>query len=266
VVKIGDNLGTKNGQTLSEPLTQLVLNTFHSGGIAGTGKKAGYERIQELFAKDIVKGRSVLSTVSGRVTNITPSGLGGHNVYVDGVKHVTPPHQTLLVKKGQMVKRGDQLNMGPISPQDMLKHKGLESLQNYMTDELKEAYGGQEVHIDRKTFESVVKSVTGNTRVLNNVNGAPWLPGQVIPYNVAEDYNSNLKKGETKLEHAPEIKGLKNIPISRENWIAQLGVTDLKEAVIKGASQGWGSDLKGYHPIPAYAYGATFGDGKDGRY
>ena len=266
LVNIGDNLGVKAGQTIAEPLTQLVLNTFHTGGIAGTGKKGGYDRIKELFSKDVSKGRGVLSRVDGTVNKIEASGLGGYNIFVDGNKHVTPPHQTKLVSEGQKIKKGDQLNKGSISPQEMLKYKGLVSVQDYMTDELKQAYGDQGVNIDRKTFETVVKSVTGNTMVLNNIKDRPWLPGQTISYTMAEDYNKNRTEGQEKLNHMPSIKGFQNIPESREDWMAQMGATHIKNAIIKGSSQGWMTDLGGYHPMPAYAYGATFGEGKDGRY
>ena len=267
VVNVGDNIGVKAGQTLSEPLTQLVMNTFHSGGIAGSGKqKGGYDRIKELFSKDVKKGRGVLSTKSGKVDAIEDSGIGGSKITIGGVVHITPPHQKVLVKRGQSIKIGDQLNEGSISPQELLKFRGLNSTQDYLTDELSKAYGDQGVKIDRKMFETVIKSVTGDTRVLNNVSGAPWLPGQTISYNMAEDYNNNLSEGQERLEHTPQIVGFKNIPQSREDWLSQMGATHIKDAIIRGASQGWSSDLKGYHPIPAYAYGASFGEGTEGRY
>jgi hypothetical protein len=40
----------------------------------------------------------------------------------------------------------------------------------------------------------------------------------------------------------------------------------LKETLLKGAHTGATSDLHSTHPVPAYAHGAEFGEGYQGRY
>lgn len=268
VVSIGDNLGAKAGQTIAEPLTQMTMNTFHTGGVAGTGKKGGYARVNELLAmpKKIKVGKAVLASVSGKVEKIDPSGFGGYNVQVNGKKHVTAPNQKLVVKQGQEVKRGDMLNQGAIAPQEMLQYQGMEKVQNYLTDELQGAYKSEGIDIDRKTFETIVRSVADRTKVLNNAKGSDWLPGESVPYSVITEYNKSLKDGEEKVIHEPYLKGIKYLPQMREDWLAQMGATHLKDAVVNGASQGWMSDVRDYHPIPAFAYGARFGEGEEGKY
>jgi DNA-directed RNA polymerase subunit beta' len=268
LVSIGDNIGAKAGQTIAEPLTQMTMNTFHTGGVAGTGKKGGAARINELLdmpAKMKV-GKSILASVSGKIEKIEPSGLGGFNVYIKGKKHVTSPNLKLLVKVGQEVKKGDQLNQGAIAPQELLEYKGMDTVQNYLTDELKSAYKGEGIDIDRKTFETIIRSVADRTLVVNNAKGNPWLPGESIPYSVAMEYNKNLKEGQEELIHEPYLKGVNWIPQTRQDWLAQMGATHIKDAIVQGASQGWMSDVKDYHPIPAFAYGASFGEGDEGKY
>lgn len=268
VVNIGDNLGAKAAQTIAEPLTQMTMNTFHTGGVAGAGgRKGGYERIQELInlPKELKVGKAELSSADGQVDRIEDSGLGGYNIYIDGKKHVTGRGLNLNVEKGSMVRKGDPLSEGSISPQEMLKYKGMKNVQEYMTNELKAAYDSEGIDIDRKTFETVVRSITNKTKVLNNVQGLDALPGDFIPLHVAENYNKTANP-EDKLRHAPEITGVKYIPQQSGDWLAQMGATRIADAIKDGASQGWASDLRGYHPIPAIAYGATFGEGKDGAY
>lgn len=267
VVNIGDNLGAKTAQTISEPLTQMTMNTFHTGGVAGTGTKGGYARIKELvdMPKNLKVGKATLATVNGTVDKIEDSGLGGYNVYINGKKHITGRGLSLKVRKGTVLKKGDALSTGSISPQEMLQYKGMKAVQNYMTDELQEAYASEGMDIDRKTFETVVKSITNKTKVLNNVKGLDALPGDFIPLHVAENYNKTARDGE-KLRHIPEVTGIKYIPQQSGDWLAQLGATNLVNAIKNGASQGWSSDVKGYHPIPALAFGATFGEGENGAY
>lgn len=268
VVSMGDNLGAKAGQTIAEPLTQMTMNTFHTGGVAGTGKKGGYARVNELLAmpKKMKVGKSVLATVKGKVEKIEPSGLGGFNVFINGKKHITSPNQKILVKVGDEVKPGDQLNSGAIAPQELLEYKGMEEVQNYLTNELQEAYKTEGINIDRKTFETIVRSVADRTYVINNAKGNPWLPGESIPYSVAMEYNKNRKEDQEELIHEPYLKGIKYLPEMREDWMAQMGATHIKNAIVDGASQGWFSDTRDYHPIPAFAAAARFGDGEEGKY
>ena len=66
--------------------------------------------------------------------------------------------------------------------------------------------------------------------------------------------------------HAPLLKGMSALPLLRKDWMAALGYRYHKRGLSEGASQGWATELESYHPIPAFAHGVTFGQGKDGKY
>lgn len=61
-------------------------------------------------------------------------------------------------------------------------------------------------------------------------------------------------------------------PMSRvvnesSDWLASLNHRYLKTSLKDAASQGKRSNIHGFNPVTAYAYGAEFGEGKvDGRY
>lgn len=267
VVSMGDNLGAKTTQTIAEPMTQLTMNTFHTGGVAGTGRRNGYQRIQDLIylPKNIKAGKATLATKAGTIEKVEDSGFGGYNVFIDGKKHVTGKGLPLKVKKGSSVKKGDPLSEGSIVPQELLELKNMKEVQEYMTNELKSAYQSEGVNIDRKTFETVVKSITDRTQVINDLKELPYSPGDTMRLSEAENYNKN-SGDKPKLIHRPYLAGVNTIPTKNQDWMSQMGAHHIADAVIKGASQGWFSDVKDYHPIPAFAYGATFGEGKEGRY
>jgi hypothetical protein len=65
------------------------------------------------------------------------------------------------------------------------------------------------------------------------------------------------------LKHTPILKGLERMPIQKHDWLAQLGYQHIKTTLTEGAAQGWKSKTEGEHPIPALAYGATFGKKKE---
>ena len=308
---LGDNIGATAGQTLSEPLTQMTMNTFHTGGVAGTGTDVGgYARIDQLLKMPkIVAGAAPLAPLDGIITNIKKGAAGGYEVYINQKKVVVPFGRKLKVKKGQAVKKGDPLSTGTIKPQDLVKLKGMGAAQEYLTSELQNAYANQGVHIQRKTFETIVRSLGNTTQVVNNPRDVGFVPGDVISYNVARAHNKNLettkkvedavgyklaqdygtlKKGHTLTDknvlflkgtgteqvkvvkdaivHTPVLKGMNSLPLLRKDWMAALGYQNLAKALTQGAGQSWTTDLEGHHPIPAFAHGATFGKGKDGKY
>ena len=309
--EVGDNVGVKAAQTVSEPLTQAIMRTFHTGGVAGTGQDAeGYQRIHQLLhLPKVIPGAAPLAQEKGTVTRIARGLAGGYDVFINNKKYHVPKGRDLKVKVGDIVNKGDPICTGSIKPQDLVKFKGMSEAQNYLVDELKKAYDGQGSGVDRRTIETIVRSTGNTTKVLNNPKGSGFLPGDVIPYTVANYHNKNLNAkmpvadaaGEVLLEgvaglkpgttltnqhaaalenagvetvkvkkdpivHAPFVTGVKSLPLLREDWMASLGYQRLAKAIVEGSGQAWSTDVQGYHPIPAFVHGATFGKGREGKY
>ncbi len=59
----------------------------------------------------------------------------------------------------------------------------------------------------------------------------------------------------------PVMKPASRSPLLNPDWMARLGHRYLKETLLSGAHRGDTSNLHGYNPGPAYAAGATFGEG-----
>jgi len=55
-------------------------------------------------------------------------------------------------------------------------------------------------------------------------------------------------------------------PLLHPDWMARLAHRYLKDSLLQGARTGASSDRHSTHPVPAYAYGAEFGMGPEGRY
>jgi hypothetical protein len=55
-------------------------------------------------------------------------------------------------------------------------------------------------------------------------------------------------------------------PLLHPDWMARLSHRYLKDSLLQGARTGASSDRHSTHPVPAYAYGAEFGAGPEGRY
>ena len=169
-------------------------NSFHTGGTAGSASLSGYGRINQLLQlPKIVVGSAALVPVSGKVAKITKGLAGGYDVVIgDHIVHVAKG-LNLKVTIGQEVEIGDPISDGVIKPQDLVKLKGMKEAQHYIASELQEAYKAQGQPIHRKVFETIVRSLGNTTKVLNNPNDSGYLPGDVIPYTIAEHHNANLE-------------------------------------------------------------------------
>lgn len=66
--------------------------------------------------------------------------------------------------------------------------------------------------------------------------------------------------------HEPVMKPLSRAPLLHPDLLARLAHRNLKNVILEGAAFGEMSDIQGTHPIPAYVYGETFGQGPQGRY
>lgn len=309
---IGDNVGAISGQALSEPLTQMTLRTFHSGGVSGTrGVATGYDKIDKLLKMQKIKrGKATLAEGDGKIESIkTNTGDTGKNVMIGKMKHFIPNElfDSSRTRVGKEIHKGDILSKGIAQPDELAALKGMLQAQEYVVDEIQGAYKEQGVNLKRRAIETVVRSVGNTTKVLDP-GDSDFLHGDVAPWTVVEDYNRStlgqkplqesldyqvrgdqpgvkdgslitprvkrilelagidkLEVGPKPIAHEPFLKGVRRIPMLRDDWMSQMGYQNLKNAVVGGAARGAESDIHGYAPVPAFAYGAEFGDAPAGK-
>jgi DNA-directed RNA polymerase subunit beta' len=307
--EIGENIGAKMGQTMSEPVTQMTMRTFHTGGVSsGSPQASGFKRVSDLLSMPkYVAGEAATADITGTVTKIGKSPAGGFHIHVGDKQHTVRPGLSPAVKIGDSVKIGDKLSEGVLNPHKLLRQKGMGAAQEYIVDELKKTFAEQGVHTHRKVFETVIRSVADSTLVKNAPKHTGVLPGDLIPFTAAEHYNESRKvsvrpedsvgynlanpigslprfheiseKDLPKLKsaahsgkidvvkdpivHTPQLEGITRVPLLRKDWMSQLGYRYVKQALTQGAAESWSSDLSGRHPVPAFAYGASFGKKKE---
>ncbi len=259
--EVGDNIGVIAGHSLTEPTTQMTMDSFHTGGVASheAEKAQGLTRLRQIFEMPKnLPGKATISTVDGRVSRIQKSFTGGHDVYVNDVKHFVGIGRKPVVKVGDQVKRGDRLSDGTIKPQELLETKGIQAVREYMTDELSQTYNNA---IHHNVLETVVQKVTNLTRVEDPGNSDKVLPGEFVPLSVVEDLN---RKG-ANIRHTPQLRGFKQLPrVMLDDWMAKMNLSHLSRAVTEGAQFGQASTVRGSsHPIPPFVYGKHFGETKE---
>jgi DNA-directed RNA polymerase subunit beta' len=300
----GDNVGATSGQALSEPLTQMTMQTFHTGGISGTrGVVSGYEKIDKLFKMHkIVSGKAALSEVNGKVESIEDK-TGGKSVVIGGKTHFIEKNlwDSKKVRIGGRVSKGDILSRGLVQPKELVKLRGMLEAQNYVAGQIQDAYEGQGVTLKRRAVETVIRSV-GNTTKISDPGDSDYLYGEVAPWTAVNDFNDkvlgkmpvskalghaikesiaglkpgdiidekatvmlgragrdSVEVGNKPIRHEAFLSGIQRIPVLRDDWMGQMGYRDIADALVGGAATLSESDLHGYSPVPAFAYGAEFG-------
>jgi len=206
-------------------------NTIHTGGLAGSEQVSGFKRVSDLLSMQRnLSGEATLATAAGHVTKIEKSPAGGFKVHMGTVVHTISPGLPVTVKVGDKVLAGDALSKGVIDPRKLAAHKGMAAAQEYVANELQKAYKDQGVGMQRKVFETVLRSVANNTIVRNAPAHADFLPGDIIPFPVAEHYNEtrkvNLPVDDTIGYHLMEATG----PLKRFHEIRAQDIPRLKAA------------------------------------
>jgi DNA-directed RNA polymerase subunit beta' len=262
---VGTNVGIIAGHALGEPITQMQMRTFHTGGVGGTSGVGDYfTAAEDLFkVPKKLKGASTLSTVSGKIEKIETDALGGKVVTIAGKQHVVPFTNPLLstIRVGEEIEKAEALSEGRKNPHDILAvTKNMSAVRTHLADSLNELYVETTGNERRRNIETVIRAMTDLTRIEDPGDDYTYLRGQLVPMSEIERKNKELRSmGKREIKHIPQLKAMNKMPLAgQEDWMARLNFQQLQRTFVEGGAQNWKSDIHG-HPIPGIAHGAEFG-------
>lgn len=216
---IGTAIGTIAAQSIGEPMTQMVMRTFHGGGDVSS-VSVGMPRLGELFAlKTDTANPAVLAKAPGVITDIKKAN-GRIDVYVGKVLHEIKPNsdgseKALRVKVGDKVDKGDFLTVGNIediragasgitsaNPHELFKlksqseggAKALSTVQDYLSTSMQYAINaslgdkGKDA-LDRRHTELLVGKLTENVKI-DKSSVSPFIEGDVVKRSVVDRWNA----------------------------------------------------------------------------
>lgn len=258
----GENAGVLSAQSLSEPLTQMAMNAFHTGGSAsGKGAAVGdhFEHLARLMsATKTVKNEAQIAPEDGKITAIKENNqLGGDDIVVNDMPIHVPEGKNILVKIGQKVKAGQQLTEGPINLHKLLDAAGIEETRKYMLQQMHLVYG--EYGVRRRHIEMLLKNLTGVLEVESD-DEVEFAPGDRITKQQLARINADRKeqKKET-IKAKPIIIGINQaVRVATEgDFLAQMNYQHVRTSLLDGAAHGAKSAIHGYNPIPGLVLGTT---------
>ena len=215
----GEAVGIMAAQSIGEPGTQLTMRTFHTGGIAsGDDITQGLPRVEELFEARKPKGQAIISEIDG-VVRIEEGTKRKQEIVITAVEEGTEITEekrypiaysaTSKVKDGDFVEAGDLLTDGTVSPQEIMKIKGVRGVQKYIISEVVKVYKSGGVTINDKHIEVITRQMMRKVRI-DDPGDTNLLTGSLVDI---FDFEGENKK----------IEGTEMLPASGKRTL--LGIT-----------------------------------------
>jgi DNA-directed RNA polymerase subunit beta' len=144
----------------------------------------GLPRVTEVFEARKPKDPAAMAEISGRVELKTDKRKGKMTITVTSKsgmqkEHHVPRDRHLNVHTGDLAEAGDALTDGPLVPHDILRIKGEEALQRYLTGEIQNVYRSQNVTINDKHIEIICSQMMRKVEI-ESVGSSRFLPGEVV--------------------------------------------------------------------------------------
>ncbi len=238
---LGDAVGIVAAQSIGEPGTQLTMRTFHTGGVAGADITHGLPRVVELFEARKPKGVAEMSRVAGKVT-VEDDEKSRKVIVLDdkGEEHAyTLPRRTpLLVRQGDKIEAGDQLNEGSLYPAELLEVRGRDAIEKYLVDEVQKVYKSQGVDINDKHIELIARQMLKRVRI-DRKGEADYLPGALADRHQLKRRNEEIKKagGETAIGEQV-ILGITKASLATDSFLSAASFQETTKVLTDAALEG----------------------------
>ncbi len=266
-IDLGEAVGIVAAQSIGEPGTQLTLRTFHTGGVAqALDITRGLPRVEELVEARIPKGEAPISEVNGEVIDIEKQAH--YNIVRikiekekqneeekpkkntkstnDVIEYKIPNINTLWVKVGDKVKKGDQLCEGSLNLKKVLRISGKEACQKYILAEIKKVYqdaGGDK--INDKHLEIIIRQMFSRVKVIEP-NDSEFVQGEIIEKELYQKISKEFEKQGKKPPKVEEIVlGIKTVALTSSSVLAPASFQETTRVLVQASLEGRVDYLRG---------------------
>ena len=243
-VNVGEAVGIIAAQSIGEPGTQLTMRTFHTGGVAGSDITSGLPRVEELFEARKPKGCAEICKHDGVVQEVRDRASQKREVvvrYDDGTGEDTYPVTSgavLAVTKGQHVKAGDNITVGPLNPHEIMELNGVQGVYHYLLKEVYSVYKSQGVDINDKHIEIIVSQMLSKYKIEDS-GDTTLLPGSMYSRQELEEANE-LAEAEGKVGATAQrtLLGITKASLATSSFLSAASFQEttrvLTDAAVKG--------------------------------
>jgi DNA-directed RNA polymerase subunit beta' len=223
----------------------------------------GLPRVAELFEARRPKDAAEISKIDGLV-DFGASVRGKRCILIKDSQtsteeeHLIPIGRHVIVFKGDMVKKGQQLTEGPMDPHEILDVCGPQELQEHLVGEVQEVYRLQGVTINDKHIEIIVRQMLRKVRI-TEAGDTQFLWGEQIDKLEFEAENEAVeKKGGKPAEASPVLLGITKASLETDSFLSAASFQDTTRVLTEAATRSKIDNLRGFkenvimgHIIPA---------------
>ncbi|MCX3068525.1 DNA-directed RNA polymerase subunit beta' [Cetobacterium somerae] len=221
----------------------------------GEGTKditGGLPRIQELFEARNPKGKAILSEIDGKV-EVTGRKKKGMRVIIirstsdteNFKEYLAPVGEHLVVTDGMLIKAGDKITDGAISPFDVLNIKGLVAAEQFILESVQQVYRDQGVTVNDKHIEIIVKQMFKKVRIVES-GASLFLEDEVVEKRVVELENNRLRaEGKAEIKYEPVIQGITKAAVNTGSFISAASFQETTKVLSNAAIEGKEDYLEG---------------------
>jgi DNA-directed RNA polymerase subunit beta' len=282
LIKLGEAVGIVTAQAIGEPGTQLTLRTFHTGGVAGGQDiTQGLPRVEEIFEARPPKGKAIISEVDGQVKEIVergnqriiriesnvmenerlsissgkqsrgkrglPRDAASRNDKKKIIEYSLPAGVSILVEKGDLVAKGQQISEGHIDLKELYKVAGQETVQRYIIKEVQQIYTFAGENINDKHIEMIIRQMFSRIKV-KDPGSTNLLAGQIVERGRFEEENAKVaksKKGGQPATGQPLLLGITKVSLTTESFLSAASFQETARVLIDASIAGKEDRLKG---------------------
>lgn len=253
----GEAVGIVAAQSIGEPGTQLTMRTFHIGGVAGVDITHGLPRVEEIFEARTPKGKAPLVQADGTVQEIEEKGLiqiikvasllkkakSGKKSGFD--EYIVPAGAKLFVKKGDHVKKGDQLSEGPLDLKEIAELRDLESVARYVIKEVQKIYVPEGASINDKHIEVMVRQMLSRV-MIKQAGDTDFSIGEVADGSRFREVNAEAKEADKQpAKGTPLVLGITQVALTTESFLSAASFQETSRVLVNAAIDGKSDLLRG---------------------
>ena len=137
-----------------------------------------------------------------------------------------------------LVKAGDKITEGAISPFDILNIKGLVAAEQFILESVQQVYRDQGVGVNDKHIEIIVKQMFKKVRIIDS-GASLFLEDEVVEKRVVDLENARLKElGKPLIQYEPIIQGITKAAVNTGSFISAASFQETTKVLSNAAIEG----------------------------
>jgi DNA-directed RNA polymerase subunit beta' len=228
---------------VGDVIARLPQETTKTRDITG-----GLPRVADLFEARIPKEPAILAERSGTIS-FGKDTKTRQRLVITGDGETTeipiPKWRHVNVFEGQHVERGEEIVDGAPNPHDILRVNGINTLANYIVNEVQEVYRLQGVKINDKHIEVILRQMLRKVEVINP-GDTRLLPGELVERSRVLEENERVAT-EDKIPATFEQKllGITKSSLATESFISAASFQETTRVLTEASVNGKCDDLRG---------------------